>query len=84
VGGCRRDVREFAGLERGAGTDERDEMWGVDPTPAVLWVSLWATLAASALAGLLRTVASPTAAFVYFAGWMPLALIGLALPVRTA
>lgn len=42
--------------------------------------------AASAIAGLLWTVASPTAAFVYLAGWMLLALIGLAIAAapRTA
>ena len=27
---------EFAGLEAGAGPDERDEVWGVDRAPAVL------------------------------------------------
>ena len=36
-------------------------------------------LAASAIAGVIWTAVSPTAAFVYLAGWMALALIGLAV-----
>ncbi|MGA9312757.1 MAG: hypothetical protein WBV74_20675, partial [Pseudonocardiaceae bacterium] len=34
-------------------------------------------LAASAVAGLLYTVATPTAAFTYLAGWMLVALVAL-------
>ena len=44
-------------------------------------------LAASAIAGVLWTAVSPTAAFLYVAAWMPLALAGLlltALPARRA
>ena len=36
-------------------------------------------LAASAIAGVIWTAVSPTAAFAYLAGWMLLALIGLAV-----
>jgi MFS family permease len=39
-------------------------------------------LAASAIAGVLWTVVSPTAAFLYAAGWMVLALGGLAVAAR--
>ena len=39
-------------------------------------------LAASAIAGLIWTVISPTAAFAYLAGWMLLALVALAVTVR--
>jgi predicted MFS family arabinose efflux permease len=44
-------------------------------------------LTASAIAGVLWTAVSPTAAFLYVAAWMPLALAGLlvtALPARRA
>lgn len=41
-------------------------------------------LAASAVAGLLWTAVTPTAAFAYLAAWMLLALAGLALTARGA
>ena len=40
-------------------------------------VQSFGNLAASAVAGVLWTVASPRAAFVYLAGWMLIALLGL-------
>jgi MFS family permease len=42
-----------------------------------------ANLAASAIAGALWTLVSPTAAFVYLAAWMLIALIGLSLSAHT-
>lgn len=41
-------------------------------------------LAASAIAGILWTVASPTVAFAYLAAWMLVALIGLTNAARAA
>jgi len=36
MGGLVGAFDEFAGLEHGAGTDEGDEVWGVDCSPAGL------------------------------------------------
>jgi MFS family permease len=46
------------------------------------FVQAGGNLAASAVAGVLWTAASPTAAFAYLLGWMVLALAGLAWAVR--
>jgi MFS family permease len=43
-------------------------------------IQSFGNLAASAIAGLLWTAVSPRAAFAYLAGWMALALLGLAAP----
>ena len=40
-------------------------------------IQSFGNLAASAIAGLLWTTASPRAAFIYLAGWMVIALLGL-------
>jgi hypothetical protein len=45
-------------------------------------VQSFGNLAASAIAGLLWTLASPRAAFAYLVGWMVLALAGLLLAER--
>jgi MFS family permease len=45
-------------------------------------VQSFGNLAASAVAGLIWTLVSPTAAFLYMAVWMLLALVGLALSRR--
>ncbi|HEY8558489.1 MAG TPA: hypothetical protein VIM97_14305, partial [Actinomycetes bacterium] len=45
-------------------------------------VQSFGNLAASAIAGLLWTLASPRAAFAYLAAWMVLALVGLLLAKR--
>jgi MFS family permease len=45
-------------------------------------VQSFGNLAASAIAGLLWTAASPRPAFAYLVGWMVLALIGLLLAGR--
>jgi hypothetical protein len=45
-------------------------------------VQSFGNLAASAIAGLLWTLASPEAAFGYLVAWMVLALVGLLLAGR--
>jgi MFS family permease len=45
-------------------------------------VQSFGNLAASTIAGILWTTASPTAAFTYLTGWMLLALVGLLLAAR--
>ncbi|HEY6422897.1 MAG TPA: hypothetical protein VIY28_06545 [Pseudonocardiaceae bacterium] len=40
-------------------------------------------VAASAIAGVLYTVASPTVAFTYLAAWMLIALVALSWAART-
>ena len=46
-------------------------------------VQSFGNLAASAIAGLLWTAASPAVAFGYLAGWMGLALVGLLATARS-
>jgi hypothetical protein len=45
-------------------------------------VQSFGNLAASAIAGLLWTLASPRVAFAYLVAWMVLALVGLLLAER--
>jgi hypothetical protein len=66
------ETAEHAAVAVGAPAGVRGSAFGL-----LAAVQSFGNLAASAIAGLIWTVLSPDAAFVYLAGWMLLALAGL-------
>lgn len=73
------ETAEHAAVAALAPTDLRGSAFGLLATVQAL-----GNLAASAIAGLLWTFASPTVAFGYLTGWMALALLGIALAHRSS
>jgi MFS family permease len=69
------ETAEHAAVAASAPPDIRGSAFGL-----LAAVQSFGNLAASAIAGLIWTLASPEAAFVYVAGWMLLALVVLARP----
>ena len=66
------ETAEHAAVATLAPDDLRGSAFGLLATMQAI-----GNLAASAVAGLLYTVATPTAAFTYLAGWMLVALVAL-------
>ncbi|MGH3765979.1 MAG: MFS transporter [Pseudonocardiaceae bacterium] len=76
--GCA-ETAEHAAVAALAGPEIRGSAFGVLAT-----VQAVGNVAASVIAGLLYTVATPTAAFIYLAAWMVIALAVLGLALRPA